>query len=336
MSEISLKANRSRAEQVRARRQQSSQTRQGHASTHARQPVRATPPVVSRRVPSRAASSTYKRVGSRTSRSFKISMDSGAELVLGSLPNIQIGWRAVSGVLVAILVILMLFITNSSMFRISTPEVIGISQISISDISAVINLGNRPVYTVDPQIVAAQVSQAFPQLMNVKVSVGLPASVIISAQERQPVLAWEYNGPVVWIDAEGYIFEATSDLSAVPMVHADDLPPYVVIENPVSDGSFIAPSPLAPTVRQMDTGLLQAALEISKNVPNGADLAFNPLEGFGWYDPGGWKVYIGTDLSNLELKLIVYQAINQTLVERGITPTMISVAQPDAPFYRVE
>lgn len=336
MSEISLKANRSRAEQVRARRQQSSQTHQGHASQHTRQPVRAAPPVVSRRTSGRVAAQPYKRVGSRTRRSFSISMDSGAELVLGSLPNIQIGWRTVSGVIVGILVVLMLFFTNSSMFRVSTPEVIGITRISVSDISTVVNLGNKPIYMVDPQVVAAQITQSFPQLMNVQVSVGMPASVVIMAQERQPVLAWEYNGPVVWIDSDGYIFEPSGELDGLPIVHADELPPFTVVENPVDEGSFIATSPLAPTVRKMDTGLLQAALQIGVNVPNGADLVFNPLEGFGWYDPGGWKVFIGTNLNNLDLKLIIYQAINQTLVERGITPTMISVAQPDAPFYRVE
>lgn len=336
MSEISLKTNRSHADQVRARRQQSSQTHQGRPSQHARQAVRNTPPVVSRRRASGTTVPNYKRVGSRTRRSFSISMDSGAELVLGSLPNIQIGWRTVSGILVAVLVGLMLFFTNSSMFRVSTPEVVGVTQISVSDISAVINLANKPIYMVDPKIVAAQIAQSFPQLMNVKVSVGLPASLVISAQERQPVLAWEYNGPVVWIDSEGFIFESTGDISGLPIVHADDLPPYAEVKTPVDEETLIAASPLAPTVRKMDMGLMQAAMQIGSNVPNGADVIFNPQEGFGWNDPGGWRVYIGTDLSNLDIKLIVYQAINQTLIERGITPTMISVAQPDAPFYRVE
>jgi hypothetical protein len=336
MSEASLKTNRSHADEVRARRQQSSQAHQGRASQHARQPVRSTPPVVSRRRVSSAAVPNYKRVGSRTRRSFSISIDGGAELVLGSLPNVQIGWRTVSGIVAATLVILILIFTNSSMFRVSTPEVVGVTQISISDISAVINLANKPIYLIDPQIVAAQVTQSFPQLMNVKVSVGLPASVVISAQERQPVLAWEYNGPVVWIDSEGFIFESTGDISGLPIVHADDLPPYAEVKAPVDEESLIAASPLAPTVRKMDTGLMQAAMQIGSNVPSGSDVIFSSQEGFGWNDPGGWRVYIGTDLSNLELKLIVYKAINQTLIERGITPTMISVAQPDAPFYRVE
>lgn len=335
MTEISLKSSRTRSEQVRARRQQTSQSRQGHASQAVRQPARKTPPVVSRRS-SPVAAPSYRKVSSRTRRSFSISMDSGAELVIGSLPNIQIGWRTVSGFLAAILLIILLFFTNSSMFRVSSPELVGISNISISDVSAVLNLGNKPIYAVDPKIITAQVTQSFPQLKNIKVSIGLPASVIIQAEERQPVLAWEYNGPVVWIDNEGYIFESTGDFSGLPIVHADELPLFQEIKAPAEDDTLVAVSPLAPTVRKMDLGLLQAAITISANVPNGSDLAYSPLEGFGWFDPGGWKVFIGTDLSNLELKLIMYHAITQTLSERGITPTMISVAQPDAPFYRVE
>lgn len=333
MSEISLKTNRSRSEQVRARRQQSSPARPTHA---ARPAVRSAPPVVSRRVQGRVTTPAYKRVGSRTRRSFSVSMESGAELVLGSLPNVQIGWRTLSGLLVVILVGLVMFLTNSATFRVSAPEVVGITRVSPADLLAVTDLVNRPIYMVDPQVAAAQISQAFPQLVNVNVQVGFPASVMITAEERQPVLAWEYNGPVVWIDRDGFIFESPGDLSGLPIIHADDLPPFQEIKTEDEEKLGFTASSLAPSARQMDAGLLQAALQIGSSVPAGSDVIYKPLEGFGWNDAGGWRVFIGTDLSNLQVKLRIYQAITQTLAERGITPTMISVAQPDAPFYRVE
>ncbi len=336
MSEISMKAKLSRSEQVRARRTQSSQVHQAHATPRVHQPVRSTPPVVSRRSNTYHGTPTLQRAKSRTRRSFSLSMESGAELVLPSLPNIQIGWRAVSGGIAALCLVIILFMTNSAMFRVTSAELVGISRVSVADITAVAGLNNTPIYSVDPAVVAAQVAQSYPFLTNVKVNIGLPASVAISAQERLPVLAWEYNGPIVWIDSEGFIFEPGGETSGMPIVHSDNLPPYTEIKQPSGEKSLIADSPLAPTVRQMDPALLKAALQLAAFVPSGSDLAYSPTEGFGWYDPGGWNVYIGTDLSNLQLKLLVYQAINQALADKGITPTMISVAQPDAPFYRVE
>lgn len=336
MSEITLKSKMTHSEQVRARRNQTSQARQVKATQQVRQPVRSVPPVVSRRGVSPHGTPTIQRAKSRTRRSFSLSMENGAELVLPSLPNIQIGWKTVSGGMAALLLVLILFFTNASVFRVSTPELIGITRVSAADMASVAGLGNTPIYTVDPAVIKAQVAQSYPFLTNIKVSVGLPANVIITAQERKPILAWEYNGPIVWVDAEGFIFESNGDVSGLPTVHADNLPPYTEINQTDQKDSLVAASPLAPTVRKMDPTLLRAALQLAAFVPSGSDLAYSPTEGYGWYDPGGWKVFIGTDTSNLDVKLLVYQAINQALKERGITPSMISVAQPDAPFYRVE
>jgi len=56
----------------------------------------------------------------------------------------------------------------------------------------------------------------------------------------------------------------------------------------------------------------------------------------GWIDPRGWKVYFGIDLSDLQVKEAEYQVIVDHLTQQGITPVMISVEFPHAPYYRTE
>jgi hypothetical protein len=54
----------------------------------------------------------------------------------------------------------------------------------------------------------------------------------------------------------------------------------------------------------------------------------------GWKDNRGWEVYFGQNSGEMTLKLRIYQALQDDLTKKGITPSLISVAYPDAPFYR--
>jgi len=56
----------------------------------------------------------------------------------------------------------------------------------------------------------------------------------------------------------------------------------------------------------------------------------------GWRDPGGWRVYFGNDLSNIEFKKVEYQTIMDELTKRGIKPTMVSIENEDAPYFRID
>jgi hypothetical protein len=47
-------------------------------------------------------------------------------------------------------------------------------------------------------------------------------------------------------------------------------------------------------------------------------------------------VVFGTSGDDVEAKALVYQAMVDWLSQRGIRPILISVAYPNAPFYRVE
>jgi hypothetical protein len=81
-----------------------------------------------------------------------------------------------------------------------------------------------------------------------------------------------------------------------------------------------------------------AALDrMDNHAPKGVPIAYDPRHGLGWHDTKrDWDVYFGLDLSNIEEKLIVYDAIRQKMREDGISPAMISVEHVHAPYYRLE
>jgi hypothetical protein len=63
-------------------------------------------------------------------------------------------------------------------------------------------------------------------------------------------------------------------------------------------------------------------------------MVFDPKYGMGWQDPQGWFVYFGQNTADIAMKKIVYQAILDTFSQKGIKPTLVSLAYLDAPFYK--
>jgi cell division protein FtsQ len=79
-----------------------------------------------------------------------------------------------------------------------------------------------------------------------------------------------------------------------------------------------------------------ALMTISPRVPEGSTLVYDPRYGLGWADPRGWQAYFGHTDGDVNAKVQVYQSMVDYLIEQGITPRLISVEYPDAPFYRIE
>ena len=80
--------------------------------------------------------------------------------------------------------------------------------------------------------------------------------------------------------------------------------------------------------------MVQALITMAPYVPSGMTEAFDPIYGMGWQDPRGWTVYFGQNTKDTPMKLQVYQAIVDTLTRQGIQPSLISVENLNAPFYK--
>jgi cell division septal protein FtsQ len=277
--------------------------------------------------------------------------NSGAEMIMPAMPAIHLGWRLISGLMVAGLVTLLFMAWNSPLITVGTPIVSGLERLSASDIAAVIDMEGQPIFMLDQDKVTADLQAAFPDLKNIAVAVKLPNQVIVSAVERKPVMAWTYHGDrTIWIDEEGAIFPARGELTDPILEVQSEVTPPTAIDLPTEADLELASTPAAGKnsakvevdssqdslyKKKIDPSIQKVLTELAKQMPAKTTLVYNPTEGFGWTD-NGLKVYVGQSLNDLSVKLNVYKAIAEKLSKDGLKPSMISVAFAHAPYYRLE
>jgi cell division septal protein FtsQ len=250
------------------------------------------------------------RTSSRPRRVYTVAFQNTGRAYSVPAPTIRLGWRALSGLLVAGLIALIFFALNSEQFKVEKPVIEGATRVSVNDIEAVLKFNGRSVFTIDPFAARIELEKSFPELQQVSVLVGFPNQVSVSFSERTPVLAWKVKDQTLWIDAQGTIFNARG---------APD------------NSAKAAPQPVL-----MDPQIMDSALLLSGHMPKNTNLVYSEKEGLGWHDSRGWDVYFGKTLDDLEMKISMYQAIIDQLNQKGITPSYVNLEFLNAPYYRVE
>ncbi len=310
-----------RAEQVRARRLE---RREGKPilsrGTSSQAP--AIPRMVARNpeVEQRLAASSGRELRRRHYLNLS---DAGAELRLPALPNVHIGWRVVSGLIACATFIALFFMWSASDFTVSGVDLRGAQRLDTASVEAVIKIAGSSIFSIETDSIYSLVRQQFPELQSVNVSVGFPAEVVVRVEERAPVLAWEQASLTVWVDAAGVSF--------IPQGSDEDLIKVTALDAPPTLGgdSYAQHQLIRPE-------MVRAIQELSRIAPQGAPLIYDPRLGFGWTDPGGWQAFFGQDGKNMTQRLAVYLAIVGELSSRNLKPTLISVAQLHAPYYRMD
>jgi cell division protein FtsQ len=282
----------------------------------------AVPPVLIRS--ERAVLPVRERKRPQTRRQMHVALNvPGAEVRLPAMPSIHLNWRWASGILTALLAALLLHLWTSPNYKVSDVEIIGLQRMSSMDVSTVIGLSGASIFSVDAQQITKDLQEAFPGLKNITVQVGLPARISVLVEERQPVLAWAHDGQSLWIDAEGLAFPAKGEGGPALAVDSKEIPPDTL------------PGKVRNTY-QFDPKWIGVFEKFAGQIPEGAGLVYSAERGLGWNDPAGWQVFFGSDLSNLDTKFLVYQALLKNLQDQGITPALISVEYVHAPYYRTE
>ena len=277
-----------------------------------------------------------------------LGVGNGAELILRNIPVIRPGWRLLSAFLALMIGAALYIAWNNPAFKVTGMTVKGNHRISSADVRAVADLNGQPIFTADPRSIAKQVSKAFPDVMNVTAEVSSPAKILVSFEERDPVVAWENGGATYWVDATGFIFMAHGKASPPVAINADIDPPTVETIQPVSTGEDSnsksaslmkegkSPENTSLVGMHMAPLVLKAAIRLGSMLPEGTKLRYSSLKGLGWSDKDGWDVYVGVDLTNIETKLVVYKAVLKQIDNDGVKATLISVENPDTPYYRLE
>jgi hypothetical protein len=78
--------------------------------------------------------------------------------------------------------------------------------------------------------------------------------------------------------------------------------------------------------------VLEGALMLRQLRPNIDTLYYRPSSGLSYQDGRGWRVYFGTG-TDMQQKLVVYEAIVAELLAQELTPTYISVSNQEKPYY---
>jgi cell division protein FtsQ len=339
MSPERSNSNLSRAEQIRSKRQQSSQERVSQARQQA---TRVTGQSVNTTV---RRSSPYAVTMSHSVRSTSVrkvhyaQTGNGVEVRLPSLPSIQFSWQIASVFFAIAALVLVILLTSLETFQVKNVEVTGISRLSAADLQAVVDNNNKSIFTLDRQKTINALQTAFPELTNIHLRLSLPNTVVLTVTERTPIVSW--NGPdeTQWIDSEGVIMPARGDGGTLLTINASSKAPVLSTGEETASTDETAPvaeENSAPKINFIDPQVLQTAISLGAQLPEGASLVYDPISGMGWDDNRGWQVYFGLDLSNIQFKLSEYQAITDRLASLGISPSLVSVEHIDAPYYRTE
>lgn len=320
-----------RAEQVRAKRQakQADQARQ--VSEERDGWARSVPPVMMRGDAGVVRPKQVKRKRQRVKRRYDIALPSpGVEVSFPALPVVRVGWRLASFVLAAGLLALLYYFWNSPTYRVQAAEVEGAQWLNSESINRTLTIYNQPIFMIVPRALETQLRNQYLGLSTVHVQVNFPAKVVVNLTERAPVLIWEQDGENQWVDLQGIAFPMQGDIEGLMRVKASAAPPAL----PVADGEILDETATQPK-GFITPEMVAAILTLQTQAPEGAHLVYDDLHGLGWRAPQGWDVYFGLDLSDIEVKLSVYQAIVEHLQAEKITPALISVEQAHAPIYRM-
>ena len=324
----------SRADEVRARRQQNrKKTPQVPFGTSAtRKPKSHNVPVTRRGtkpvpVVTRKKHTTYVPLKKK-----------GAELQIPAMPNIQLGWRLISGAVFLLSFAVLISFTTLSTFKISTVNLKGAQRLSPEMLLSRVDLVGTSIIKVVPSEVQTSVEEGFPVIKSARVSISLPAGVTIQVEERDPLILWEQENTSYWIDAEGVMFPIFGEAEIAQTVIATSNPPEApeVFTPEVDDETGEISHLLEFREPRTTPEFVEAVLSLKEVIPEDTALQYDPQFGLGWQDPNGWLVYFGQDTNNLEVKLAEYQTIMAALEKENIIPTMISLEFLHAPYYRLE
>ncbi len=255
----------------------------------------------------------------------------GVEIRLPSMPAVRLGWRILSLLLVGGLLAIIYYFWTSPNFQVKMADVKGAQRLSTEEVNRTLNIYNKPVFVLNPRQLEKTLRIAYPELKDINVHVGFPSNIVVHISERFPLIEWNQDSTIQWIDGDGYAFPPRGDVDKLVSVQAYASPPKPV--SALEEGSL---EYLGDYQVFMQPEFVAGILVMRSQAPEGTELAYDPVYGLGWKDPGGWDVFFGQDGSDIEPKLVVYKSIVEKLQASGVTPVVINVEHLHAPYYRLE
>jgi hypothetical protein len=235
------------------------------------------------------------------------------------MPAVHFGARVMSGMLLLAMILALWNVRSSETFRVNQPDVTGNEMLSSTQVRSLVQLDGQSVFSIKPEQVMEQL-QEHAEILSASVTLGWPNLVEIHLEERQPLVEWNDAGRIWWLSADGVAF-----------IQHGSRPELVQIE---SSEAVLAVDDrqLSPVV---DPELLQAAVELSGEIPEIESLYYDGLHGLGFEDGRGWQAYFGIG-GDMAMKVRIYRAIVEMLSEESTAVAMVSVENLSAPYYLLQ
>ena len=278
-----------------------------------------------------------KRTNNRLRKKYTLTLGNGVEMLLPAIPVIHPGWRILSTPLFLLMGALIYGMVTLPEFRVSEAVISGADRISPVDIESISEVNDQPIFFINPGAIEKELAEAYPELTGVSVEIDMPSQVAIHIEEKEPLFAWRNNEDVLWIDAFGSIFPSRGEADLIFTIESEEPPPLMIthsdqiaslVKENGSEASYIG--------KQIDANIFESAVKLKAAFPDIETIAYNPRNGLGWIDENGMKVFIGISMDDIDAKLNMYSKIIAYLQNKGVQPSMISVAHLHAPFYRTD
>lgn len=241
----------------------------------------------------------------------------GAEIRLPALPRLKPGPRLVSGLFLVLIGLSVRALLAAPMFHVAEAAVEGNNLLTAGQIRSIAQADEASVFLVDPMEAETRFATVA-EVKEVRVRVRWPNRVLVSVEERKPLVAWKDGFRDWWLSVEGVAFLKHGEHEG--LVHIES-------ETPVLD---IQRDPLAQVIEPQ---VLVAAGVLDAQLPEVKTLKYDPVRGLGFEDARGWAAYFGVE-GDMVMKIRLYRRLTDHLRERGLTPELVSVKDPSAPFYR--
>ena len=241
----------------------------------------------------------------------------GAEIRLPAIPTVSNKWRLVSGILAVSIFMFLTLVTKAGIFQVNGIQIQGLERFLEGEIKQAINITGSSIFFINPKNIKEDLQHTYPGLSEVDVQVSWPSQVKISLVERNPVMAWNWDGHVRWVDSNGVAFEPHDEGLNVVQINSAILPPTI-------------------KDRFVDPRIVKTVETLALYIPENTQMVFDAEHGLGWHDSRGWVVYFGLNNDNATQKMIVYTALVDYLEGKRITPSIINVEFIEAPYFRMD
>ena len=227
---------------------------------------------------------------------------------------VSVPWRLVSLFIIAVMLVLLYAMFQSDTFYVRSVSVEGNRYLTREEVFAFAGIASLHVFWVDPAQTERNIMRER-SVASASVSIVPGAPMVrIRVEEREPVLVWEQAGTAFWIDVQGQVMRQREELPDLLRIQAS---------GQLDDSPVVSPDGIDPEI-------VFSALALQTRLPGLTSLRYDSSDGLTFRDENGWDIHMGVGF--IEEKLSIYRGIVARMRSEGITPTEISIVDPDTPF----